>query len=158
MCQGCGCDRYVGRGKQVALDRAVEIVKELGLTVQNLDDYENTELICDFIAPFGSQEDEVFQTAVWEAALHLSMPRLNRQERYKAHVRAFQDIFSRLPARGDPKHIVTVYHQLEQMVHELDEKDLASLDAETRDALQAVKRVHADLAAKAARLKEKYGL
>lgn len=158
MCQGCGCDQYVGKGKEVVLNRAVEIVKELGLTVQNLDDYEDTELICDFIAPFGRQDDDVFKTAVWEANLHMSMPRLNRQERYKAHVQAFRDVFSRLPAKADPKHIVTVYHQLEQMVHELDEKDLASLDGETRDALRAVKRVHADLAAKAARLKEKYGL
>lgn len=75
MCHACGCDRYVGRGKRVVLDRAVEIVK-VGLTAQNVDGYENTELICDFIAPFGSQEDEVCQTVVWEADLHLSMPRL----------------------------------------------------------------------------------
>lgn len=80
------------------------------------------------------------------------------QARYKAHVRAFRDIFSRLPAQGDPKHIVTIYHQLEQMVHELDENDLASLDPQTRDALREVKHVHANLAAKAARLKERYGL
>ncbi len=106
----------------------------------------------------GCREDEVYRTAVWEANLHLSMPRLNRQERYKAHVRAFQDIFSRLPAQGDPKHIVTVYHQLEQMVHELDEADLASLDGEVRDTLQAINGVHADLAAKAAGLKQRYGL
>lgn len=158
MCQGCGCDQYTGTGKQAVLNRAVEIVKELGLTAQNLDDYENTELICDFIAPFGSQEDEVYQTAVWEADLHLGMPRLNHQERYKAHVRAFRDVFSRLPAQGDPKHIVTVYHQLEQMVHELDDADLASLDPRTRDALQTVKHVHVNLAAKAARLKQRYGL
>lgn len=158
MCQLCGCGQYIEQGKEAVLKRAVEIVNELGITARNADDYEDTEVISRLIAPFGSSEDDVYQTAAWVSNLHMGMSRGDRSDRYQAHIRAFQDIFSRLPARGEPKHIATTYHQLEQLGHELDETDLASLDPETRETLQAVNNIHGNLAGTIARLKQRYGL
>ena len=158
MCQLCGCGQYIEQGKEAVIKRAVEIVNELGITARNADDYEDTEIISRLIAPFGSREDDVYQTAAWVSNLHMGMSRGDRSDRYQAHIRAFQDIFSRLPARGEPKHIATTYHQLEQLGHELDEADLASLDTKTRETLQAVNNIHGNLAGTIARLKQRYGL
>ena len=136
----------------------MEIIKELGLTATNVDDYEDTEQISRLIAPFGAVEDDVYPTAAWVGALHMSQPNRTRAEHYQAHVRAFRDIFSRLPVQGEPKHIVTTYHQLEELGQELDDADLASLDPETKETVQTVNHVHDDLAVKVARLKQRYGL
>lgn len=158
MCQLCGCSQYTKEGKEAVLRRIVEIVKELCLTAQNADDYEATEVISGIIAPFGSKEDDVYQAAAWVSSLHMGMRRLDRDERYQAHVRAFSDIFSRLPVQGEPKHIATIYHQLEQLGRGLDEADLAALDSQTKEAVQAVNQVHDGLEVKVARLKQRYGL
>ncbi len=140
------------------LERAAEIVNELQLTAKNTDDYEDTETISGIIAPFGAPEDDIYRTAAWVGSLHMSQHRLDRAERYQAHVKAFRDIFSRLPVQGEPKHIVTIYHQLEQLGRELSDEGLASLDPETKEAVQAVNHVHDDMAARLARLKQRYGL
>ncbi len=158
MCQLCGCDQYIKQGKEAVLNRATEIVKELGLTAANVDDYENTEIIARFIAPFGAADDEVYETAVWTSKLHMSMSQLNQYKRNQVHVPALRDIYSRLPAKGDPKHVVTIYHQLEQFSRELENDELLSLSPEIREAVLAVKRVHEGLEAKDAILKQRYGL
>ena len=71
MCQLCGCSQYLEQGKETVLRRAVEIVEELELTAQNADDYEATEVISNLIAPFGSKEDDAYQTAAWISNLQL---------------------------------------------------------------------------------------
>lgn len=158
MCELCGCSQYIKQGKEAVLRRAMEIVKELDLTAKNVDNYEDTEQISRLIAPFGSIEDNVYQTAAWVGTLHMSQRNRNREEHYQAHVRAFRDIFSRLPVQGEPKHIVTTYHQLEELGQELNDADPASLDPETKEILQAVIHVHDDLAARVTGLKQRYGL
>ncbi len=158
MCELCGCSQYIKQGKEAVRRRAVAIVKELGITAQNADDYEDTERISRLIAPFGASEDDVYPTAAWVSGLHMGLRQLDRAQRYQAHVRAFRDIFSRLPAQGEPKHIATTYHQLEQLNRELDDADITSLDPETKEALQAINHVHDDVEAKVARLKKRYSL
>ncbi|MBI3931097.1 MAG: hypothetical protein HY325_03645 [Chloroflexi bacterium] len=156
MCQGCGCQQFIKEGKEAVRKRALEIVKELRLTPANVDDYECTETISDMIAPFGNKEDEVYRAASWISGLHEG-GRSNRGERYQAHARAFEDIFARLPLQGDPKHITTNYHQLEQLAREIDETTIASLDPKISQAIQAVNHVHEDRT-RQARLRKRYGL
>ena len=48
----------------------LDIIKELGLTAANVDDYEDTETVSQLIVPFASEQDEVYQTAAWVASLH----------------------------------------------------------------------------------------
>ncbi|MBI2909396.1 MAG: hypothetical protein HYX92_17260 [Chloroflexi bacterium] len=140
------------------MKRAVEIVEELGLAAQNVADYEDTELISSLIAPFGSREDDIFQTAAWVSDLHRGVRGADRDEKYLAYVRAFRGVFSRLSKRGKPMHIATTYHQLEQLNKELDDADLASLSPPTREALQALRHVHDKPEVRAARLRQRYGL
>ena len=158
MCDLCGCNQYIKQGKKAVLSRAVAIIQELGITTQNVDDYEDTERISYLIAPFGSSNDNVYPTAAWVSGLHMGMPRLSRDKHYQAHVRAFRDIFSRLPVQGDPKHIATTYHQLEQLGRELNDADLASLDLATKETIQTVNHVHDEPEIKVTRLKQRYGL
>lgn len=159
MCELCGCTRYIREGKEAVLRRATEIISELGLTPENADDYENTEIISRLISPFGSLEDEVYKAAVWVADLHMGVRKPNRfEERYKAHVRAFQDIFSRLPVKGEPRYIVTTYHQLEQLGWAVNSEDLASVDPRIRETLLAVNQVHEGVEIKEARLRQRYNL
>lgn len=155
MCELCGCQEYIKQGKEEVLRRITEVVEELALTPENVADYEDTEIISGIIAPFGSQKDDIFQTATWVSDLHQN---INRLERYKVHIQAFRGILSQLPLKGDPRHIITIYHQLEQFGHELDDADLASLDAGTREAMQAVIHVHDNLRNRVAELKQQYGL
>ncbi|MBI2287911.1 MAG: hypothetical protein HYY41_05055 [Chloroflexi bacterium] len=157
MCERCGCQEFIKNGKEAVRKRAVDIVKELQLNPNNIDDYECTETISGMIAPFGNRDDEVYQTASWISGLHQGMRRLDRDERYQNHVRAFRDLFARLPIKGDPKHITTTYHQLEQLARELDEKTIASLDPDTRQTINTVNHIHED-STRRARLQKRYGL
>lgn len=157
MCQRCGCQQFINAGQKAIIKRAGEIVTELQLTPANVDDYECTETISGLIAPFGIKDDEVYQVASWISSLHQDNPRVKREEQYQNHRRAFKAIFARLPVQGDPKHIATTYHQLEQLARELDEKALASLEPEIREAVEAVNRVHDD-STRAARLRESFNL
>lgn len=156
MCELCGCSQYITQGKEAVLKRTTEIVKELALTAKNASDYEDTEIISGIIAPFDTRDEDVYQAVVWISSLHMAVPRWKEQS--EAFVRAFRDIFSRLPVQEEPKHVVTIYHQLEQFIRELDDSDLASLDPETREAMQAMRHVHDDIEAKVAGMKERYGL
>jgi hypothetical protein len=158
MCQLCGCKQYIKQGKQAILRQAIDMVNKLKLNVANVDDYEATEIISFLIAPLGSKQTEVYQTAVWISGLHEGVPRAGQEERYQKYERAFREIFAILPVKGSPKNIATDYHQLEQLVWALDKGDLNSLDEETRKALLAVKHVHDDLSLKTARLKDQYKL
>ena len=158
MCELCGCTHYILQGKDVALGRAVEIVQELKLTVRNLPDYENTELISSIISPFGSRSDEVYKAAEWISDLHAFPGLINRNTRYEDYAKAFKDTFARLPVQGDARHIATTYHQLEQLNKELDDADLASVDSGVRSALQALRSVHDDAEGRENHLRQRYGL
>ncbi|MBI4180319.1 MAG: hypothetical protein HY528_00125 [Chloroflexi bacterium] len=160
MCERCGCQQFIKKGKEAVRKRAVDILKELHLTPANVDDYECAEAISGMIAPFGLEEDEVYHVASFISGLHggaAQTGRYNRSERYQAHVRAFRDVFARLPVQGDFQQIATAYHQLEQLARELDEKTIASLDPEIQQAVSAVNHVHDDKT-RQTRLQERYGL
>lgn len=157
MCQSCGCQQFIKAGQEAMVRRVTEIVAELQLTPANVDDYECTETISGSIAPFGIKEDEVYQVASWVSGLHDDNPQARRAEQYQKHVIAFRDIFARLPVQGDPKHIATIYHQLEQLARELNEPAKASLAPKIHQTIEAVNHVHDDRT-RAARVKERYSL
>ena len=158
MCELCGCIHFILQGKDAVLARAVEVVKELKLTVRSLPDYENTELMSSIISPFGSRTDEVCRAAEWISDLHAFPGLINPNARYEDYAEAFKDIFARLPVQGDARHIATTYHQLEQLNKELDDADLASVDSGVRSALQALRSVHDDAEGRENHLRQRYGL
>ncbi len=156
MCELCGCSQYIEQGKEAVLKRTTEVVKELALTAKNAADYEDTEIISGIIAPFDARDEDVYQAAIWISSLHMGLPRW--KEPAQALALAFRDIFSRLPVQGDPKHIATIYHQLEQFGKVLGDTDLASLNLDTRKAMQAMIHVHDNLETREAGLKQRYSL
>ena len=158
MCRLCECTTYIAKGKDAVLKRATEIIHTVRLTTQNVNDFEATEVISGIIAPFGSREDDVFRTAAWVSRLHDDGLQGGREQRYRASVRAFEDIFKRLPVQGDPKVLATTFHQLEQLCREIEHDALASSEPDLRDAILAVNHVHDDMETKVAQLKERYGL
>lgn len=157
MCKICGCQQYIKEGQGSIRQRVTDIVKELRVTPNNVDNYEFIESIAYMIVPFGTQEDETYQTAVWISDLHKGHRAYDPEKRYQAYIQAFKDIIARLPVDGTPKHLATTWHQLEQLARELDDKVLASLDTEMQKTIQAVNHVHDDRTRKT-RLKERYGL
>lgn len=157
MCQICGCQQFIKEGQDSILKRVTDIINELQVTPSNVDDYECTETIAGMVAPFGSQKDEVYQTAAWISDLHKSGRSFDPDVRYRAQIQAFKDIFARLPVKGTPRDLATNWHQLEQLARELNEKSLASLDIEMQKIVNAVNHVHDDRT-RQTRIKERYKL
>lgn len=158
MCRLCECTTYIAKGKDAVLKRATEIIRIFRLTAQNVDDFEATEVISSLIAPFGSREDGVFRTAAWVSRLHDDGLQGEREQRYRASVQAFEDIFKRLPVHGNPKVLATTFHQLEQLCREMADDDLVSTESDVREAILAVNHVHDNMDIKVAQLKARYGL
>lgn len=157
MCKRCGCQQFIKEGKEAILKRVVEIIGELKITPDNVDDYECAENIPGRIAPFGIRDDETYKAASEIIHITGSGRTPDRDKQYQTHVRAFQDVFLRLPVHRDPKHIATSWHQLEQLARELKETIKTSLDPELRQTIEAVNHVHDDRT-RAKRLNERYGL
>lgn len=157
MCELCGCGEFTKGGQETIRNRAVEIINQLQLNLDNLDDYECTETISGMMAPFALRQDEVYQAASWISGLHQGGKRDIRESQYQAYVRAFQDIFSRLPVRGESKEIGTTYHQLEQLARQVDEQSLSALAPQVQAIIHAVNDVHQDKT-RQSRLRERYGL
>jgi hypothetical protein len=144
MCQPCGCGQYIEQGHKAVLNRAVAIIKELGVTAQNVQSFEDGERICALIASklAAGEDDELRQIADWVMALH----KRNYAKKSEAYAAAACDVFARFPAKGPPKDIITTWHQLEQFCRELNDEDISSIeDGAIRDAIRAVKHVHDDL-------------
>lgn len=144
MCQPCGCGRYIQQGHKAVLNRAVAIIKELGVTADNAQRFEDGERVCGLIASklASSEDEEVRQIAEWVRELH----KRNYASRSQAYAAAARDVFAKFPAKGAPRDIITTWHQLEQLCRELSDRDISSIeDAAIKEAIQAVKHVHDDL-------------
>ncbi|MEM1994468.1 MAG: hypothetical protein QXW32_03195 [Nitrososphaerales archaeon] len=157
MCELCGCIAYIGSGKQAVVKRALEIVKQLKISRENVDLFEDCERISYEVVAHSSpssEESKILETCRWIHRLHEPIYR-NWFPRY---LNAAKDVFAKLPVEGDVKEVVTAYHQLEQLVKEIGDEELASLEEGVREALKAVKNVHENNLAKRTKLKERYSL
>lgn len=158
MCDLCGCKTYIDSGKQAVVARAQEIVKQLHLTGDNVELFEDSERILHEVYSYSfesSEESELLTVSRWVHKLHEPI----YQKRFPKHLEAAKDVFARLPVSGNRKDTVTTYHQLEQLAKELGEQELTSIeDANIRETIKAVWTVHDNNLAKKTRLKERYGL
>jgi len=157
MCQPCGCGRYIEQGHKAVLNRAVTIVKELGVTAENVQSFEDGERICGLIASklAGGEDDEVRQIAEWVRDLH----KRNYANRSRAYAAAAREVFAKFPAKGAARDIITTWHQLEQLCRELSEEAISSVeDAAVRDAFLAVRHVHDDLKERRIEFMKRYHL
>lgn len=158
MCQLCGCQKFIERGAEAVLKRAVEIVEQLGVTPGNMHLFEDCELICNLIAPRPSHSTvapEIWETAQWVRSLHEEWAKVEGQ----AYTEAARGIFAQLPGGGNPKEVITTYHQLEQLHRHISEESLATLaDARVRDTILALRHIHDNPEKRRARIVERYKL
>lgn len=157
MCQPCGCVTFINQGPEAVLKRAVAIIKELGITTENAQLFEDGERICYLIASevLPSEDEEIHQIAQWVAGLH----QRNYADRSRAYAKAAREVFANFPAKAPPQEVITTWHQLEQLCHKLDD-DLVSAVEEPaiRDAIRAIQHVHDNLQERRAELLKRYSL
>jgi len=148
--------KFIEQGHEAVLKRAIAIIREMGVSPENAQRFEDGERICYFlVSKLGSGEDEeVRRIAEWVAGLHRHYP-----ERGQAYAKAARDIFGNLPAKGSAQEVITTWHQLEQLCRELDDGLLSSVkDAAVKDAIRAVQHIHDDNKQRRAELLQRYHL
>lgn len=162
MCEVCGCENYLKapkNRKEVVLDRAVDLIRQLGVTTENLSLFEDGEYICGLVGPSVSADPGAAE--VWDTVqtIHRCHERLHAKERSKA-VEAVRDVFRRIPgASTRPKETITLYHQLEQLQREVTDSDLESLgDPVLGDIFRALRKVHDNSKQRKHELAQKYSL
>ncbi|MDP2718757.1 MAG: hypothetical protein U1D67_03360 [Dehalococcoidia bacterium] len=158
MCRTCGCADYIDKGKKAVLDRATEIIHELGVTPQNASLYEDGEYICNLVGPMVSITSE--DNEVWDIVkmMHEYHEGITREKRQTALV-AVKDVFAHFPVTDSPRKILTMWHQLEQLQREISDADINSLtDPIVREALRTMRRVHDRSEARKIEMIEKYNL
>lgn len=157
MCSVCGCEEYLTQGKQATLKRALELVQLLGVTEHNAQAFEDGEIICSIIGPKVSVTEmpEVYEVVSFLNRCHEHI----HQEVYRKGMLAAQNVFGKLPAKGEPREVLRLYHQLEQLSREISEKDLSLLaDDNIRRALLTIQGIHGHSNLRRANLAELYGL
>jgi hypothetical protein len=158
MCELCGCRTYLDSGKQSVMRRAHEIIRLLSLTPENVELFEDCERISHAVASYSFPSFEggdILETCRWVHRLHEPLYR----DRILRYLAAAKDVFDKVPVKGDIRAAITDYHQLEQLVDEIGDEELASItDENVRQTLEAVRVVHDNNLAKKTSLKEKYGL
>jgi hypothetical protein len=162
MCQVCGCAEYLQKrieGKKVIIDRAVDLIRKLGVTTENLSLFEDGEYICGLLGPRVSMDSEAAE--IWDVVqtMHRCHERIHQEERKKA-LEAARDVFSHIPgAASKPRETLILYHQLEQLHREVSDSDLEALgDPAIRDVFRGLRKVHDNGKQRKYELTQKYGL
>jgi hypothetical protein len=130
------------------LERLKRIICEIGLTPQNIMEFEDCEIISDLMEEeaVSSVKDEELRRVLGEMRrLHEGIRRRN----YPEYQRAAEEIFSRI-GRIDR---VFKYHEAEQLAKSLGEEEVARVkDARLRDTYLALRHVHDGIAGKKAKV------
>ena len=157
MCQPFGCVTFLEQGTEAVLKRAVTIVREMGVTAENVQLFEDGERICYLIASevLPSEDEEIHQIAQWVAGLH----QRNYADRSRAYAKAAREVFAKFPAKAPPQEVITTWHQLEQLCHKLDDDLISAVEEPAiRDAIKAVQHVHDNLQERRTELLKRYSL
>lgn len=157
MCQPCGCVTFIEQGPEAILKRAVAIIKNMGITEENVQLFEDGERICYLIGSkiVSSEDAEVRQIAEWVAGLHQRV----HADRSQAYAKAARDVFANFPVKAPPREVITTWHQLEQLCRELDDNLVSAVDdPATRNTIRAVQHVHDDTQQRRVELLQRYDL
>ncbi|MEM2210715.1 MAG: hypothetical protein QXW83_04100 [Nitrososphaerales archaeon] len=120
MCDLCGCIKYINEGKEAILKRAQEIITKLNLSRNNVELFEDCERIAHEVVAFSYpsiKDNEILAISKWIRNLHEPI----FKKRLQNYLDAAKDVFSKLPININTKEAITMYHQLEQLVKEIDD-------------------------------------
>jgi hypothetical protein len=135
-------------------DHIEKIILEIGLTPDNVLDYEECEIIVDLMDDevINEVEEEEFRNILRRMrVLHLEVRKMNINE----YIRAAKEIFQRIPN----KEYVLKYHEAEQISKMFTDEDLAQIEREhLRDTIQSLRHVHDNLAEKKANVIQRMNL
>lgn len=89
------------------LERAVAIIKEMGITAENIQLFEHGERICYLIASkiVGREDEEVRHTVEWVAGLRQHV----YADRSRAYTKAAREgVFANFPAKAPPREVINL--------------------------------------------------
>jgi len=125
---------------------AAKIINELRLTPEEIEKYEECEIISDLMdeETLKSIDDEVLRKIILQMrTLHLEVRRMN----YAAYIEMAKSLFGKIPNRN----YVLKYHELEELSKKLNGDEIKKIREENvRDTLLNIKHVHNNIAEKKA--------
>lgn len=120
------------------IERCLEVAKEIGITVDLVQAYEDCERISDLMCDEGlsAVEDPDLRKIIREMrALHSKV----RAEHFRSYARKAEELFGRIPSRAS----VLKYHEIEGLLSGVSDEEIErSSDGTMRDILLRIKHVH----------------
>jgi len=130
------------------LEIAERIIKEIKLTPENVDAYEDCEVIADLMNEDVLNEinDQDFRKLLQDMRrLHSEVRRMN----YPVYVNIARELFEKIP----DKNYILRYHEVEQLSRRIREQEIMQIkDAKLRETLERLKHIHDDIAIKKANI------
>jgi len=130
------------------LETAKRIIEEIKLTPENIDAYEDCEIITDLIDEdiLNQINDQDFRKLLHNMRrLHSEVRRMN----YPAYISMARELFRKIP---DKNHILR-YHEVEQLSKRIREQEIMQIkDVKLRETLERLKHIHDDIAIKKANI------
>ncbi len=136
------------------VEKAVRIIREIELAPEDVEKYENCEIISDLLnnEMLGLIEDLDLRKVIRQMR---NLHREIRKENYRGYVHTTKELFGKI-LRAD---YVLRYHQLEQLSNKLNDSEIKKIrDKKIREVLQKVKHVHENIADKKANLIKKMNI
>lgn len=136
------------------IEIAERIIKEIKLTPENIDAYENCEIITDMMDEDVLNEinDQDFRKLLQDTRrLHSEVRRMN----YPVYINMARELFEKIP---DENYILR-YHEVEQLSKRIKEQEIMQIkDVKLRETLERLKHIHDDIAIKKANIIRKMKL
>lgn len=136
------------------IEIAERIIKEIKLTPENIDAYENCEIITDMMDEDVLNEinDQDFRKLLQDMRrLHSEVRRMN----YPVYINMARELFEKIP---DENYILR-YHEVEQLSKRIKEQEIMQIkDVKLRETLERLKHIHDDIAIKKANIIRKMKL
>lgn len=159
MCQVCGCTVFKEQGREPVVKRAKAIIKEMGVTADNAQRFEDAELICEMIGAklIDSEDENLRGTVQWVMALHQEV--VPTVERSRAYAGAARELFANIPANGSARDVINTWHQLEQLTSALGDDGISTIEEPAiREVLRTVRHIHDNRRERCREIAERYKL
>lgn len=120
------------------IERCIEVAKEIGMTVDLVQAYEDCERVSDLMCDevLSAVEDPDLRNVIIEMrALHYKV----RERYFRSYARKAEELFCRLPSKAN----VLKYHEMEELLSGMSDEEIGEVpDVTMRETLLKIKHVH----------------
>ncbi|MCQ5377401.1 MAG: hypothetical protein NO516_05050 [Candidatus Methanomethylicia archaeon] len=120
------------------IERCIEVAKEIRMTADLVQAYEDCERVSDLICDEGlcTVEDPDLRNVIREMrALHYKV----REGYFRSYARKAEDLFSKIPSKAN----VLKYHEIEELLSGVSDEEIRKIPDDTmREILLKIKHVH----------------